>query len=128
MDQPFNQDRGAEWTMDVAWDVTGTGGLAAKAPLLSKDDVTVSVQAYIFVDLVKHGVLVLVSEVWRYEIKNGQNYYYNQNLQFTSYSTPGPDAEWTMDVVGGVPTASLDGATVKINRKATVFFLVHVIH
>ena len=65
MDQPFNQDRGAEWTMDVAWDVTGTGGLAAKAPLLSKDDVTVSVQAYIFVDLVKHGVLVLVSEVWR---------------------------------------------------------------
>ena len=39
-----------------------------------------------------------------------------------------PTAEWTMDVVGGVPTASLDGATVEINRKATAFFLVHVIH
>ena len=128
MDQPFNQDRGAEWTMDVAWDVTGTCGLAAKAPLLSKDDATLSVQAYIFVDLVKYGVLVLVSEVWCYEIKNGQNYYYNQNLQFTSNSTPGPDAEWTMDVVGGVPTAALDGATVQINRKATALFLVHVIH
>ena len=65
MDQHFNQDRGAECTMDVAWGVTGTGGLAAKAPLLSKDDATVSVQANIFVDLVKHGVLTLVSEVWR---------------------------------------------------------------